>query len=200
MKSNTAFSSTGAPKALLVKHRVWVFCAQSYYIPKYQKIWANYDVCIYVLGVTEQNYKREGFYLFWDHTCKCWGSGPSQGDSTKGGTLRKRPDRAQNWGWFPALTNYDGEHRPVFHGHQLCAECQTQQALCIHYAALWTQKRQGLFAPTFKYGNHLKKWLRDFSKIRQPILEGLPIPNSAPPCCLQPTETTSRYGLSVNIK
>lgn len=40
-----------------MKHNVQIACSQNDYISKDQKTWTYYDVCIYVLGAIEQNYK-----------------------------------------------------------------------------------------------------------------------------------------------
>ena len=48
MKTNNDFS---------MKHNVQIACSQNDYISKDQKTWTYYDVCIYVLGAIEQNYK-----------------------------------------------------------------------------------------------------------------------------------------------
>lgn len=131
---------------------------------------------------------------------RVWSKPRGQG---KGGALRKQPDRVRNWGWFAALTDYYGEHRLMFHGHQLCTKSRTQQALCVHSAALWTQQnpRQLLFAPVFQIWRPLKKmitWLPLRSGswyMKSPF-----IPNSVLPCCLHPIKTISCYRLSVKIK
>lgn len=74
----------------------------------------------------------------------------------------QRGDKAQNQEWFPALTASHGEHGLMFSGNQLCTTYCTRQVLCVHYAALWTQKnpRQLLFAPGFQRWKPVLKTIR----------------------------------------